>query len=256
MLSQWETDVFEVRFHLPRSTPPYFQDWADDFLARVPHESTRKRYESSITKLREEFSGIRLSELSPEQIDDYKKHRLAEGVQSATINHDLRLLRRMLHLAERRKLIAHNSSVEIEFLKQQAPRPPHIVTFQEEERLLAVAVPYLWVLIVLILETGMRSHREALSLRWDAVDFINDVIRVRESKTRAGIRNIPLSARCKAELLRWRELVDLESPFVFPNFRDPGQPAKDIRKLGPKHFRTPGLDISFCTICGTRIAAV
>jgi integrase len=51
-------------------------------------------------------------------------------------------------------------------------------------------VPYLRVLIVLILETGMRSHREALSLRWDAVDFINDVIRVRESKTRAGIRNI------------------------------------------------------------------
>ena len=243
MLSRWETDVFERRFHLPRSTPPYFQDWADDFLTRVPHESTRKRYESSIKKLKEEFSGIRLSELSAEQIDDYKKDRLAEGVQPATINHDLRVLRRMLRLAERRQLIVRNSSVEIEFLKQQAPRSPHIVTFKEEENLIEAAAPYLRVLIVLILETGMRSHREALSLRWDAIDFVNDVIRVRESKTRAGIRNIPLSARCKTDLLRWRELVGSEfSPFVFPNFRDPGQPAKDIRKTWAKALTDAGIE--------------
>ena len=58
----------------------------------------------------------------------------------------------------RHELIPRNSSVEIEFLKQQAPRPPHIVTFKEEEKLIAVAVPYLRVFIVLILETGMRSH--------------------------------------------------------------------------------------------------
>ena len=122
----------------------------------------------------------------------------------------------MLRVAERRKLIPRNSSVEIEFLKQQAPRLPHIVTFEEEEKLLAAAVPYLRVLIVLILETGMRSHKEALSLRWDAIDFMNNLIRVRESKTRAGIRNIPLSARCKTELLCWRKLwgstLHLSSP--------------------------------------------
>ncbi|PYX37020.1 MAG: hypothetical protein DMG81_14970 [Acidobacteria bacterium] len=243
LLSRWETDAFEGRFHLPRSIPPYFQEWADDFLTRVLHAATRKRYESSIKKLKERFFGIRLSELSSEQIDEYKKDRLAEGVQAATINHDLRVLRRMMRLAERRQLIARNSFVQIEFLKEQAPRPPHIVTFEEEEKLIAVAAPYLRVLIVLILETGMRSHREALSLKWDAVDFGNDVIKVRESKTRAGIRNIPLSARCKADLLRWRELAGPEfSPFVFPNFRDPGQPAKDIRKTWAKALKDAGLE--------------
>jgi integrase len=83
---------------------------------------------------------------------------------------------------------------------------------------------------ILILETGMRSHREALVLRWDAIDFINDLIWARESKTRAGIRNVPLSARCKAELLRWREMMNPEiSPFVFPNPRTPSQPMRDIR---------------------------
>jgi integrase len=243
LLARWETEVFEGRFHLPRSTPPHFQDWADDFQTNVPQESTRKRYESSIKKLMEKLTGIRLSDISTEQIDDYKKDRLAEGVQPATINHDLRVLRRMMRLAERRQLIPRNSSVQIEFLKQQAPRPPHIVGFDEEEKLIAVAVPYLRVLIVLILETGMRSHREALSLRWDAIDFINDVVRVRESKTRAGIRSIPLSARCKAELLRWRELLGSDfSPFVFPNFRNPGQPAKDIRKAWAKALKDAGIE--------------
>jgi integrase len=89
----------------------------------------------------------------------------------------------------------------------------------------------------------MRSHREALALRWDAIEFDNDVIRVRESKTRAGIRNIPLSAKCKAELLRWREIVGLEfSPFVFPNFRTPGQPIRDIRKSWAKTLKAAKLE--------------
>jgi hypothetical protein len=124
MLARWETDVFEGRFQLRRSTPPYFQDWADDFQTRVPHASTRNRYESSIKKLKGKFTGIRLADISVEHIDDYKKVRLAEGVQPATINHDLRVLRRMLRLAERRQLIPRNSSVEIEFLKRQAPGLP------------------------------------------------------------------------------------------------------------------------------------
>ena len=75
-------------------------------------------------------------------------------------------------------------------------------------------------------------------MRWDAIDFMNNVIRVRESKTRAGIRNIPLSARCKRELLRWEKLLGPDvSPFVFPNLRDPSQPAKDIRKSWAKALK-------------------
>jgi integrase len=71
--------------------------------------------------------------------------------------------------------------MHLPFLKQKNPRQPHILTFEEEEKILAVAAPFLRVLVVLILETGMRSHREALALRWEAINFANDSIRVRES---------------------------------------------------------------------------
>ena len=242
MLARWETEVFEGRFHLPESTPPYFEVWADEFLKTVQHANTRKRYASSIGKLKSKFAGLRLADVSAERIEEYKEARLAEGVEPATTNHDLRVLRRMMRLAERKQLIARNPFVQVEFLKQRNLRPPLIVTFDEEEKILTVAVPYLRVLVVLILETGMRSHREALVLRWDAIDFINDLIRVRESKTRAGIRNVPLSARCKTELLRWREMVGSEfSPFVFPNLRTPTRPMRDIRQSWAKALKDAGL---------------
>jgi len=88
----------------------------------------------------------------------------------------------------------------------------------------------------------MRSRREALSLRWSDVDFVNDLIYVRESKTRAGERTIPISDRCKTELLRWRGLVGPEvSSYVFPNMHDPSKPLKDLRRTWAKALKDAGL---------------
>jgi integrase len=89
----------------------------------------------------------------------------------------------------------------------------------------------------------MRSHREALALMCDAINFHDDSVRVRESKTRAGIRNVPLTARCKTELLRWRKLLGPEfSPFVFPNMWAPSRPRNDIRHAWAKALKEAGLD--------------
>ncbi len=53
----------------------------------------------------------------------------------------------MIRLAERKRLISRNPFLEVDFLKQKNQRQPHILTFEEEERILAVAPPsfvYLW----------------------------------------------------------------------------------------------------------------
>src|ERR1039457_5957828 len=141
LLSRWETEVFEGRFHLPKSSPPPFAEWADDFLSRVSHPNTRKRYGSSVGKLKSNFGKARLSDISADRIEEYKESRLAEGVEPATINHDLRVLRRMMRLAERKRFISRNPFLEVDFLKQRNLRTPHIVTFEEEEKILTVAPP-------------------------------------------------------------------------------------------------------------------
>src|ERR1700730_16293272 len=112
MLSRWETEVFEGRFHLPRSNPPRFETWADGFLKTLAHPNTRRRYTSSVEKLKSQFKGLRLADISVDRIEEYKDARLASAIGPATVNRDLAVLRRILHLAERKRFITRSPFVE------------------------------------------------------------------------------------------------------------------------------------------------
>jgi integrase len=74
-------------------------------------------------------------------------------------------------------------------------------------------------------------NKEALSLRWEDIDFESSQLLVVESKTIAGRRTVPLSELCKLELVRWRNLVGSEySPYVFPNLDRPAHHILCVRK--------------------------
>lgn len=55
-------------------------------------------------------------------------------------------------------------------------RQPHILTYAEEDKLLSVAPDLIRVLAILILDTGLRSGREALALKWEDVDFEKNLL--------------------------------------------------------------------------------
>ena|ERR1700730_431753 len=232
LLARWETEVFEGRFQLIKTNAPLFEDWAEQFLQTIPNLKTRTRYTSSVNNMKPRFGKLRVSQITADRIEGFKEERLAAGVGPATVNRDLVPLRKMLRVAQKRRFIARTPFVDVESLEEKSiRRKPHIATYDEEERILAGADPHIRALAVLILETGLRSHREALVLKWADIDFESDTVRVRESKTAAGIRIVPVSARCKAELLAWRNRVGPEvSPYVFPNMRNPARPLKDIRR--------------------------
>lgn len=210
-------------------------------MLTVQHPNTQKRYGSSVRNLTACFGNMKLSAITADVIEDFKEKRLSKRVRTATVNRDLAVLHRMMKLAERKKLIPESPFRDVEFLEERKQRRhPHILTFDEEDRLLKAAEPHIRALAVLILETGMRSRREALSLLWSDVDFATDTINVRESKTKAGERTIPISDRCKAELLLWRSLVGPKfSPYVFPNMRDPSKPMRDLRRSWRQRCRMP-----------------
>jgi hypothetical protein len=106
--------------------------------------------------------------------------------------------------------------------ERKGRRLPHILTYEEETKLLAISGPLLKVLVVVLVETGLRVGKEALPLKWGDIDLTNGTLCVRESKTLAGRRMVPLSDYCKAELLRWRALTGPEySEYVFFNDRNP-----------------------------------
>jgi integrase len=237
--------VGEGRLKLIKSKPPRFDEFAQRFLltAQRLRPNTQKRYRSSVRNLKACFGRLRLSEITSATIEDFKEQRLSQGVRTATLNRDLAVLRRMMNLALSRLLISESPLRHVEFLEEREQRRrAHILTFEEEDRLLSAAMAHMRALIVVILETGMRSRREALSLSWSDVDFVNDLICVRESKTRAGERTIPISGRCKLELLRWRKLLGPEfSPYVFPNMHAPSRPLTDVRRSWAKALKDAGL---------------
>ena len=196
------------------------------------------------------------------RIEEFKRKRLSTGIKAATVNRDLAVLRRMLILALRQRLIARNPFIEVEMLEERkARRRPYILSYPEQSRLIAVASPHLRSLIILLTETGLRVDKEALQLRWTDIDFENSQLVVRNSKTLAGRRNVPLSGLCRAEMLRWKQMMGPEfSDFVFPNPKTPTKPLESVRKAWSTALKHAG--ISFFPIYNlrhtfaTRLAAV
>jgi integrase len=96
-------------------------------------------------------------------------------------------------------------------------------------------------LTVLGVETGLRTG-EMLRLRWEDIDLIDDVLHVCKSKTESGVRIVPLSARCKAELLQWRNLAGPDfSAWVFPNCSNRWNPLHGGRKSWASTLKKAGL---------------
>jgi integrase len=206
--------------------------WSAQFLESIPNTVTKSRYTTSVHALLGHFRAVRLSQVATDRIEEFKQARLENGVGPATVNRDLAVSRRMLRLAKRQRLITHSPFDEVEFLEErQHRRQPHILTFEEEQRLLAVASPMVRMLVVLLVETGLRVAKEAYPLKWEDVDLLNGTIHIRESKTLAGRRMVPLSEYCKTELAGWRSIIGPEfSCYVFPNPKRPAAHVGSVKK--------------------------
>jgi integrase len=236
ILNVWLAEIIEGRFNLLKSHAPTLKDWSKQFVESIHHPNTRRRYACSKVALDDFFKEARLSHVTVSRIEQYKRERLAAKVKSATVNRDLALLRQLLRRGERERYIARNPfEMGNLFLEERkGRRQPHILGYEEEMRLVSVASPMLKALVVLLVETGLRVGKEALPLKWTDIDLSNGTLCVRESKTLAGRRMVPLSDYCTAELLRWRELTGPEySQYVFFNERNP---AAHLLKL-PKRWK-------------------
>jgi integrase len=216
-------EILEGRFSLLKKQAPGLGVWSEKYLERISHCNTRRRYACSrvalISFFREE---TQLGHISSARIDEFIRTRREEKVKAATINRDLRFLAQILKQAERERYIARSPFDLGRFFQNEIKdrRKPHILSWDEEKRLLSVASPRLRLLVVLGSETGLRTG-EMVALRWQDIDFTSDLLQVRQSKTQSGIRAAPISPLCRSELLKWRGLIGPEySKWVFPSFEN------------------------------------
>ncbi len=167
---------------------------------------TRQRYQSSLRRLAGYFPGKKIMDLSPLALEKYKRERQGEGVEPATINRDLEILRNLCNrlvawgkLARNPvRLVAAGREVkpgEVSKLKEPEGRVRYLTAEEEQALLEACTSPQLRAVILLGIHAGLRIPSEALSLTWDGVDLKRRTLTVvgTHSKT-SKTRTVPINS--------------------------------------------------------------
>lgn len=219
-----------------------FEEWADWFLERrskPPHrsEKTHQQNMNAVKLLRPVFGATRLSEITPEAVEDYLETRLAEGrrihtkfglirrgrIKPATVHQEFRVLRHMLNVAIRQKKLESNpcSIVQFPVSVKNSTRKPHYMTSIEQQRIELLAPSYLKHVVLIMTETGLRPYRELLPMLKSQVDLDNGLVHISDSKTENGIADMPMTELAHATFKKQMEDAAC-SEYLFPRLTKRG----------------------------------
>ena len=174
--------------------------YLEDRAAHVQPRSNRS--ESDHAKpIREYFASLPVARIDADSILAYIRQRKTKGLSNTTVNMEIGILRRILKRAKRWHLVAD----EIPHLPERrdigrALRPEeklHLLKLAQSKPEWETA----YLASVLALNTTMRGC-EVKQLRWRDIDFMDQSLVIRRSKTRAGERVIPLNANAYNAIIR------------------------------------------------------
>ena len=265
---------------LPSAAPDAvisFNQWADWFLenrSKPPFrsEKTHRQNLSTLKFLRPRFGNNRLSDITPEEIEAYLMTRLNTGkrvhtklglqlrgrLKPATVHQDLRILRRILNVAVKKRRLAVNPCNGVEFPVALAgtTRKPHYLTASEQVRMEACAPVYLRNIIVIMVEMGLRPYRELTPMKKEQVDLQNGIVHLPDSKTVNGIADMPMTERAR-EAFASQMKQSRDSDYLFPSSRRGSrQPHitpvsklwdQTLKRAGLPHFSLYELRHTFAT---------
>ena len=155
-----------------------------------------------------------------------------DRLKPATVHQELRVLRRMLNVAVRKKLLPSNPCAGVEFpVKVHGLFRPHYMTWSEQMRIEFHAPEYLRNVIRIITETGLRVYKELLPMKKEQVDLENAVAWIPDSKTPNGIAEVPLTDPA-VEAFRQQVRVSGPVPWLFPSHENPAGHQKSLKRSG------------------------
>ncbi|HEX3034616.1 MAG TPA: site-specific integrase [Thermodesulfobacteriota bacterium] len=125
-------------------------------------------------------------------------------------------MRHLLYLAKRwKKFFGENPVSESGLLKVNNLQE-RILSPEEENRLIMNSSPHLVPILITALNTGMRKG-EIISLRWEDIDFENNLITVRQEVSKSKkLRRIPINSTLRKVLLE-QKLKTGWNDYVFLN---------------------------------------
>jgi integrase len=249
-------------------------EWADFYLenfSKPPFRAPKTHgvNQRALKHLRMVFEKTKLAELTAEDVETYLRGRLKQRVvyktkdgvlekgvlKSTTVHQELRVLRRMLNVAVRKKLLFANPCGGVEFpARVTGLFRPNYIKWSEQQTIEFSAPDYLRNVIRIITETGLRVYKELIPMRKEDLDLENAVVWISDSKTPNGIAEVPLT-EVAAEAFRSQLAISGPGPFLFPSAENPNVPQKSfktawrltLRRAGVRYFRLYDLRSTYAT---------
>jgi integrase len=190
-----------------------FGEWSDFYLenfSRPPFraQKTHEVNQRALKHLRKMFENTKLADLTADDIEMYLRKRLKQRalvktkagfvakqvLKATTVHQELRVLRRMLNVAVRKKFLFANPCAGVEFpARVDGLFRPHYVTWSEQQKIEFAAPEYLRNVIRIVTETGLRIYKELTPMKKDQLDLVNRTVWIPDSKTPNGVAEVPLT---------------------------------------------------------------
>jgi len=219
--------------------------------------------------LKKPFATRRLIDVGPEEIELYLRERLRQRVKvrigkghreqglikATTVHQELRVLRRMLNVAVRKRLLPTNPCAMVEFpVPLKALFRPHYVNWSEQQQIENNSIPHLRNAIRIIAETGLRVKKELLPMKKSQIDFLNGVLWIPDSKTPNGVAEIPLT-KLALEAFQNQLAISGKGEYLFPSDLNQEGHLKSLRtdwrralkRAGVPYFRLYDLRSAYAT---------
>lgn len=247
VLADVRRDLPNDRVTPPEAKPnPLFATFAYEWFTGKQCElrpNTINDYEWRIVKhLLPWFGRLPLSAITAQEVDRYKRAKASEqgGLSAESINKTIVLLAQIMDVAVEYELVERNPAKgKNRRLRAAKPTRTYIDSADGIDALLAGAgeldaegrtAPYRRALLAVLVFAGLRID-EALSLRWRDVSLPARRLRVVQSKTDAGKRDIAIRPALVDELVALRARTGGEqSALVFG--------TSTGRKMSPSNVRT------------------
>jgi len=194
------------------------------------------------------LASLALDAITTERIADFANHRQVQGMKVATVNASLRILRRILRVAEEWGELQKVPKVKM--LSGESHRE-RVITQEEEARYLTSANSLLSEIATVLVDTGLRPE-ECYRLVWDSITWVNGrngTLIVTHGKTKAARRVLPMTPRVRYILeTRWRVSGTPSEGYVWaaPTQSRHIEPSS-LKKQHTKALKLSGCVRLFCT---------
>lgn len=209
LLKKLELEVGMQRLNLNDIKPISFFSYVNIYLEYSKTNKahlTHKREREAFLILKGYFENIPISELDAYRIEGFKAKRVnINGLKPGGINKELSILRSALNKAKEWHYIKEAPIIKLLKIPKQ---PAKYLTLEEIERLIDNATVWVKPIIIVLRNTGIRTH-ELLNLKFKDIDYENKTLLVRANKTN-NFRVLPLNKEL------YETLIWLKSNYPLP----------------------------------------